>query len=848
MTRDPSLSDVYVSGDNVTMTGLELQAPSPMPDDFNKELEVIGNAFTLENSIIDNQNTGGTALYIDDPRSTLTTSHVQSFTIEDNEINKGEITISDGVGLQGPASGRLIEGNLIHNVTDFAGISIMGQGVRPWAVNPVGSLTITGNTLENNLVQIIARGVEGSYSDPNWQALLADNTFDKAVIALTPSGDAEVSTDQPLSDDPAQMIGTSVQEGVDRAAPGDTVQVLAGTYVEQVTIDKNITLTGAGNSTVIQSPGTLTAYFTTSDVNKAVVYVHDTDDAKVENLTVDGAGQGNANYQFDGIAYYQAGGTVDTVEVKNVEDTLFDGAQDGVGIYADADNSTARSLEVTNSNVHDFQKSGMVFSGQNLTVNVHGNTVTGAGDTSVIAQNGIEVLDGASGTIGGSNAADGNTITGLSYTGPDYVTDVGILGSGAGLLTISNNYVNISSNDATVGSSAIVVEGSDTPVATLPAPTISDNTIVGNNLFGDTGIWADGPATIENNTITGEIRTGIFVFNGQWALDEYGNPTAQQNPFWTGAGATITGNTITGSGDYSSGNYSTGITVSGNATISSNVVTQVWYGIDISAAAGESVIVTNNQLSGVGGGYSVALSVEDTPATATVTLGGNRYATTFDNYIVLDDSGYDGSAVNLDATGEYFDATYNAGAGTVTGGTLASTGTLAQQFGFADKIIDAVDIEWPGLGSHQVAPRLRYGQLQPLFGLVRHHPQHPARHRRGLQRGHGQRCGRHIHGATGGHRQEPDHNRRRRYDDHSVPATMATEFTTSAPNDPIVYFTGTTSGNINNVEIDGLGNGNANYRFEGIAYYNAGGTVNQVAITGIRDNPFDGAGGRSPVR
>ncbi len=523
-------------------------------------------------------------------------------------------------------------------------------------------------------------------------------------------------------------------------------------------------------------------------------------------------------------------------------------AQDGVGIYADADNSTARSLEVTNSNVHDFQKSGMVFSGQNLTVNVHGNTVTGAGDTSVIAQNGIEVLDGASGTIGGSNAADGNTITGLSYTGPDYVTDVGILGSGAGLLTISNNYVNISSNDATVGSSAIVVEGSDTPVATLPAPTISNNTIVGHNLFGDTGIWAAGPATIENNTITGEIRTGIFVFNGQWALDEYGNPTAQQNPFWTGAGATITGNTITGSGDYSSGNYSTGITVSGNATISSNVVTQVWYGIDISAAAGESVIVTNNQLSGVGGGYSVALSVEDTPATATVTLGGNRYATTFDNYIVLDDSGYDGSAVNLDATGEYFDATYNAGAGTVTGGTLASTGTLAQQFGFADKIIDAVDISGLGLVRtklHHVYVTANSSPYLDWFGIT------PS-----IQRGiDAASSGDTVNVAAGiytGQLVDIDKNLTiTGAGDTTIiqaPATMATEFTTSAPNDPIVYFTGTTSGNINNVEIDGLGNGNANYRFEGIAYYNAGGTVNQVAITGIRDNPFDGAGGRSPVR
>ena len=187
---------------------------------------------------------------------------------------------------------------------------------------------------------------------------------------------------------------------------------------------------------------------------------------------------------------------------------------------------------------------------------------------------------------------------------------------------------------------------------------------------GAFGIVAYGAATIEHNTLV--IDNGI-------AVDNSVSPTSP---------ASISANTVTGTTD-----YSVGIAVSGLATVDGNAISQVGTGIGISAAAGQTVVVTNNLLSGIPDDDSWGLWVHDTPASATVTVGGNRYATTFDNYIFL---GYGDSAVNIDATGEYFDAAYDPILG-VTGGTLASTGTLAQQFGFADKIIDAVDVAGLGL-------------------------------------------------------------------------------------------------------------------------------------------------------
>jgi parallel beta-helix repeat protein len=228
----------------------------------------------------------------------------------------------------------------------------------------------------------------------------------------------------------------SIQEAIDASSTdnGETIEIYAGIHIEQVEVYKELEIYGQGvGSTTILSPDTLTDYFTTSANNYPIIYVHDVDNVLIHDLTVDGAGKGNSNYRFVGVGIYQAGSTLYDMEVINVRDTPFSGAQHGVGIYGWSDGTfTPHDINLYDCDVYDFQKNAMVLGGDDLTVDIDGCTTTGAGPTTVTAQNGIQVGYDATGTI------TDNTVTGMSWTGGYWAA--------SGILPIYNGYLEISGN------------------------------------------------------------------------------------------------------------------------------------------------------------------------------------------------------------------------------------------------------------------------------------------------------------------------------------------------------------------------------------------------------------------
>ena len=504
--RDASLGDTVITGDNVTLSGLRFQLAT-IPVSCNKNVFATGENFTLKNSVVDNLTTGCSGLYLSDERGGM---HVNSFTIQDNRFLYGEITVINGVGQSGPVSGRKIVGNLIEHVTDWAGVSLTGITGSSWTTQPIGDVTITGNSFADDAYQIIARGSD--YANPvgYWSGFLAGNTFDKAVITLTPEGDARTnayerlgwvnSLTDPLKNPNFRMIGTNIQEGVSRATAGDTVKAGAGTYNEQVVVDgKNITLQGAGDATIIQpsNSSVLTSVYThpsgifwPGSVVSGILMVKNSTAAVVKDIKIDGVNvtvlptTSPVNDRLSGVLYGESSGTIDNVTVNNIKTTGYSARTYGIELSGAA--SGAHGVEVKNSRVNDWGRNGIVANGPSLTANIHNNTLVGPGTISGQVPNGILFIGGTKGN------ATTNVISGMHYNAGSS-RSAGVLVYGAttaGILVDGND---ISDTD----------DGVDLSLSSYGA-TVSNNNLHNNLEVG---------VQLEDGTANNIIMGNMFVNN-----------------------------------------------------------------------------------------------------------------------------------------------------------------------------------------------------------------------------------------------------------------------------------------------------------------------------------------------
>lgn len=72
------------------------------------------------------------------------------------------------------------------------------------------------------------------------------------------------------------------------------------------------------------------------------------------------------------------------------------------------------------------------------------------------------------------------------------------------------------------------------------------------------------------------------------------------------------------------------------------------------------------------------------------------------------------------------------------------------------------------------------------------------------------------------------------------PAVLIDSFMTSTTNKPVIYVHGADNVTISGLTVDGDNKGSANYRFIGIGYYNAGGTISNNTIMNVMDTTFSG--------
>lgn len=232
-----------------------------------------------------------------------------------------------------------------------------------------------------------------------------------AVIAL--GGGQALAVTLVVDDDSAECpspFSTTIQDAVNAAGDGDTIEVCAGTYEEQVVIDgfTGLTLVAASTPTV-QPP---------VNAKGAIIWVKNSTDVTIDGFKVDGAehfasGCRSGDDRMFGIYYLNSSGTIKNNEVTRIRHTPIDGCQEGLGIYAKDDNNdgVTSQVEIANNTVTDYQKNGITCNVTGTECTILDNVVTGSGPGVPIAQNGIQVGFGAS-----FDKIEGNFVTDHIYT------------------------------------------------------------------------------------------------------------------------------------------------------------------------------------------------------------------------------------------------------------------------------------------------------------------------------------------------------------------------------------------------------------------------------------------------
>jgi len=388
---------------------------------------------------------------------------------------------------------------------------------------------------------------------------------------------------------------SSIQSAIDKADSGDTINVAAGTYTEQVVIQQSVQLVGDGaGSTTIQLPATGTD--TAAAGGKIWDYIivaypaSGTIDVRIEGFTIDAAGltkqadtAGLVGVLFNNVNGTQSG--LNNCVIQGFEQVEYESW--GVRVYGDSE------LAVEGNTLTGYTRDGITVSGDAGTgddpvVTISGNTLTG----SALPLQGISLLDGATGTITGNTVSD--------HTRSAEWAACGILVDNADGITVAGNEVTNCFYGIFIGEADnCIVSGNiltDNIKRAISLDTANNNTVSGNTITGPVAGTDDTAIGLDNNC-AGNVIGGNTPSDGNtitMATSGTGNLYAIYMQASVGANNnTISYNTITGGQRAVQFDGPPGIT--GITTITNNTFTgQAWGGI--TAYNNGSLVITDNTL------------------------------------------------------------------------------------------------------------------------------------------------------------------------------------------------------------------------------------------------------------
>ncbi|MHB8119560.1 MAG: hypothetical protein ACYDHX_12650 [Methanothrix sp.] len=367
----------------------------------------------------------------------------------------------------------------------------------------------------------------------------------------------------------------AIQGAVNAAQSGDIINAAAGTYLEDVNINKDLTLKGIGNPTASSfalnaiigtGSGGITAPTVTLNPNSRIL-----DGILLSSKDVFVNGATGYTYSDDLTQSFYAKGImltgINNPVTKSISlDQLVAGKISGI---------TANAVNVLNSNAKI--QDGVTLASSGGTVNVAAGifkenvvidkslTINGAVSSNTIVDGNML---GSVFNIGSTNSNIDVTLSGLDITGGSGTT-VGTWKFGGGVYNKGRTTINdcrIYANSASDGGG---VHNSGTA------------TITGSNIFGNSaarnggGIYNDyGTLTVNGGSITGNSATyggGVWNYGTATIISSTiaGNSAAADGGIGNAGTATITDSAITGNTAIGSGG---GITNSGRITITDSTI------------------------------------------------------------------------------------------------------------------------------------------------------------------------------------------------------------------------------------------------------------------------------------
>ncbi|GAG74055.1 unnamed protein product, partial [marine sediment metagenome] len=328
----------------------------------------------------------------------------------------------------------------------------------------------------------------------------------------------------------------SIQSAINSASEGDTIEVAAGTYNEQVVINKQLTLNGAnadvnavtearGSESIIDG-GTSTAVTTSAG------------DVIVNGFTLDGG------ITLDDLANSISGGTISNNIITGADSSEEPTkAQNGIRLGWDNGRGVDH-VTIENNTITDSDAKGIRFANPKLAgpggmasyITISGNKIENNGSAGIETYgpgHNTIINNTISGNIGNGinlkfddgDVVTGNTITNNTRAGivlrevtDTVVENNGISGhlneeNGLGIWVREGSIGNIISyNDITGNYNGILIKRKKTDVDQPSGNSINFNNISGNNYYGILNALSDPPTPVDAT------------------LNWWGDPSGPQNP------------------------------------------------------------------------------------------------------------------------------------------------------------------------------------------------------------------------------------------------------------------------------------------------------------------------------